>query len=68
MSNAPTIPPGSLPPIPPFWGTRTNWIVLMEFLRRDDDEDRSRGTEAIGYMLGFAQLTHKRGIDPCASK
>jgi len=34
--------------------------VLIEFLRHDDPEDRARGTEAIGYMLGFAQMTDTR--------
>jgi hypothetical protein len=60
MSNTPTIPPGSTPPIPPFWENEDDWIVLIEFLRRDDDEDRSRGTEAIGYMFAYSQMTDTR--------
>ena len=34
--------------------------MLIEFLPRDDDKDRARGTEAIGYMFAFAQLTNTR--------
>ena len=60
MSNAPTIPPTVPPPVPPFWGNEDDWIVLIEFLPRDDDKDRARGTEAIGYMFAFAQLTNTR--------
>jgi hypothetical protein len=57
MSNTPTIPPANAPPVPPFWKDEEDWIVLIEFLRRDDDEDRARGAEAIGYMLAYAQMT-----------
>jgi hypothetical protein len=60
MSNAPTIPPSGMPPIPPLWREESDWIVLIEFLRRDDDEDRARGTESIGYMFAFAQMTDTR--------
>ncbi len=34
--------------------------MLIEFLRSDDEEDRARGTEAIGHMLAFAQMTDTR--------
>jgi hypothetical protein len=54
------IPPGGMPPIPPHWREESDWIVLIEFLRRDDDEDRARGTESIGYMFAFSQLTDTR--------
>jgi hypothetical protein len=60
MSNTPTIPPGSTPPVPHFWSNEDDWIVLIEFLRRDDDEGRARGAESIGYLLGFAQMTDTR--------
>jgi hypothetical protein len=60
MSNTPTIPPGNTPPMPPFWGNEDDWLVVIEFLHRDDDEDRARGTEAIGYMFAFAQMTDTR--------
>jgi hypothetical protein len=60
MSNTPTIPPGSTPPVPPFWRHEDDWIVLIEFLRSDDKEDSARGAEAIGYMLAFAQMTDTR--------
>ncbi|WP_035348843.1 hypothetical protein [Edaphobacter aggregans] len=60
MSNTPTTPPGSTPPVPPFWNNEDDWIVLIEFLRRDDDEGRARGAESIGYMLGFARMTDTR--------
>ncbi len=46
--------------MPPFWRNEDDWIVVIEFLRRDDDEDRARGTEAIGYMFAFAQMTDTR--------
>jgi hypothetical protein len=51
---------GGMPPIPPHWREESDWIVLIEFLRRDDDEDRARGTESIGYMFAFAQMTDTR--------
>jgi hypothetical protein len=62
MSNTPTIPPDNTPPVPPFWKDEEDWIVLIEFLRRDDDEDRARGAEAIGYMLAYAQMTDTRMV------
>ena len=46
--------------MPPFWRNEEDWLVVIEFLRRDDEEDRARGTEAIGYMFAFAQLTNTR--------
>ncbi len=46
--------------MPPFWRNEEDWLVVIEFLRRDDDEDRARGTEAIGYMFAFAQMTDTR--------
>src|ERR1700679_4339676 len=60
MSNAPAIPPGGIPPIPPYWLEESDWIVLIEFLRQDDAEERVRGTEAIGYLFAFAQMTDTR--------
>ena len=60
MSNAPTTPPAGPPTVPPSWGNEDDWIVVIEFLRQDDAEDRARGTEAIGYMFAFAQMTDTR--------
>lgn len=42
------------------WLEETDWLVLIEFLRRDDEEDRARGAEAIGYMLAYARMTDTR--------
>jgi len=60
MSNTPTIPPDSLPPIPPYWRDESDWIVLIEFLRADDKEDRTERAQAIGYMLGYSRMTDTR--------
>lgn len=60
MSNTPTIPPDSTPPVPPYWSNEDDWIVLIEFLRNDDAEDRVRGAEAIGYMSAYSQMTNTR--------
>jgi hypothetical protein len=60
MSSTPIIPPGGMPPIPPHWHEESDWIVLIEFLREDDAEDRVRGTEAIGYMFAYSQMTDTR--------
>jgi hypothetical protein len=60
MSSTPIIPPGGMPPIPPHWREESDWIVLIEFLREDDAEDRVRGTEAIGYMFAYSQMTDTR--------
>jgi hypothetical protein len=60
MSSTPIIPPGDMPPIPPHWLEDSDWIVLIEFLRKDDIEDRVRGTEAIGYMFAYSQMTDTR--------
>ena len=46
--------------MPPFWRNEEDWLVVIELLRRDDEEDRARGTEAIGYMFAFAQMTDTR--------
>jgi hypothetical protein len=42
------------------WKHETDWLVLIEFLRTDDEEDRARGAEAIGYMFAYAQMTDTR--------
>lgn len=60
MSSTPTPPPGSTPPVRPYRQDEDDWIVLIEFLRRDDDEDRAGGTEAIGYLFAYAQMTDTR--------
>jgi hypothetical protein len=60
MSSTPIIPPGGLPPIPPYWREESDWIVLIEFLRKDDAEDRARGTEAIGHLFAYSQMTVTR--------
>jgi hypothetical protein len=60
MSSTPIIPPGGMPPIPPHWRGESDWVVLIEFLRKDDAEDRVRGTEAIGYMFAYSQMTDAR--------
>src|SRR5882757_8138936 len=60
MSSTPRIPPGSTPPVPPYWRNEDDWIVLIEFLSKDDEKDRERGAEAIGYMLAFSQMTDTR--------
>ena len=49
-----------MPPIPPHLREEIDWIVLIEFLRKDDTEDRVRGTEAIGYMFAYSQMTDTR--------
>ncbi len=56
----PTIPPQKTPSVLPYWRDEKDWIVLIEFLRSDDKEDRLRGAEAIGYMLAYARMTDTR--------
>ncbi|MDW5267413.1 MULTISPECIES: hypothetical protein [Acidobacteriaceae] len=60
MSSTPIPPPGSTPPVPPYWQDEDDWIVLIEFLRRDDPEDYARATESIGYLFAYAQMTDTR--------
>lgn len=60
MSNTPMIPPGSTPPVPPYWRNEEDCIVLIEFLPRDDDKDRARGADAIGCMLAYSRMTDTR--------
>jgi hypothetical protein len=60
MSSAPTNPPGGLPPIPPYWNDENDWIVLIEFLPKDDVEGRTEAADRIGYMLAYAQMTDTR--------
>lgn len=60
MSSVPTNPPGDMPPIPPYWNDENDWIVLIEFLPKDDVEDRTQAAERIGYMLAYAQMTDTR--------
>jgi hypothetical protein len=60
MSSVPTNPPGDMPPIPPYWNDEDDWIVLIEFLPKDDVEDRTQAAERIGYMLAYAQMTDTR--------
>ncbi len=42
------------------WKHEADWLVLIEFLRTDDEEDRARGAEAIGYMFAYAYRTDTR--------
>jgi hypothetical protein len=60
MSSVPTNPPGDMPPIPPYWNDERDWIVLIEFLPKDDVEDCTQAAERIGYMLAYAQMTDTR--------
>ncbi len=60
MSSTPTNPPGSLPPIPPYWIEEDDWIVLVTFLPRHRPDALARATEGIGYMLAYAQMTDTR--------
>lgn len=49
-----------MPPIPPHWLQENDWIVLIEFLPKDDIEDRTQAAERIGYMLAYEQMTATR--------
>src|ERR1700733_9148137 len=60
MSSVPTNPPGGVPPMPPYWNDEDDWIVLIEFLPKDDVKDRTQAAERIGYMLAYAQMTDTR--------
>lgn len=42
------------------WLKEADWLVLIEFLPRNDNRDRARGAEVIGYMLGYAFQTSTR--------
>jgi hypothetical protein len=33
---------------------------MIEFLRSDDEEDRARAAESIGYLFAYAQKTNTR--------
>src|SRR5271157_1723133 len=46
--------------IEPYWIGEPDWLCLSEFLPTDDDESRTIGAEAIGYLFGYAQLTDTR--------
>lgn len=59
-SSTPTNPPGGTPPVPIYWRNEDDWIVLIEFLPLYNAEDRARGTDAIGYMFAYAQMTDTR--------
>ncbi|WP_353071968.1 hypothetical protein [Tunturiibacter gelidiferens] len=48
MSSTPIIPPGGMPPIPPHWREESDWIVLIEFLPKNDVEDRTQAAERTG--------------------
>jgi hypothetical protein len=47
-------------PFTPYWLDEQDWLCIIEFLPRDDEEQRSYGAEAIGYLLGYAQMTDTR--------
>lgn len=46
--------------VEPYWLDEKNWHVFIEFLPEDNPDERARGTEAIGYLWGYAQLTKTR--------
>jgi hypothetical protein len=52
------------------WLEEIDWLVLIEFLPRYDEQDRESGAEAIGYMLTYARMTDTRMLslvgDPAA--
>ncbi len=68
MGNAPDIPPGNMPPVPPYWRNEQDWIAMIEFLCGDDEEVRASGAEAIGYMFAYAQMTNTRMLALVGSK
>ena len=47
-------------PFTPYWLDEKDWLCIIEFLPRDDDEQRASGAEVIGYLLGYAQMTDTR--------
>jgi hypothetical protein len=60
MASAANNPPANTPPIPPYWSNEEDWLVLIEFLPRYDADDHARGTDAIGYMFAYSQMTDTR--------
>jgi hypothetical protein len=47
-------------PFAPYWLDEKDWLCIIEFLPREDEEQRAYGAEAIGYLLGYAQMTDTR--------
>jgi hypothetical protein len=47
-------------PFTPYWLGEKDWLCIIEFLPRDDEEQRAYGAEVIGYLLGYAQMTDTR--------
>jgi hypothetical protein len=54
------MPPDDAIPFTPYWLDEKDWLCIIEFLPRDDEEQRATGAEAIGYLLGYAQMTDTR--------
>lgn len=48
--------------IEPYWQDEEDWLCTIEFLPRDDPQARGFGTEIIGYLFGYAQLTNTRTL------
>jgi hypothetical protein len=50
------IPPGFVP----YWLDETDWLCIIEYLPLDSEQERAYGAEAIGYLMGYAQMTNTR--------
>jgi len=48
--------------IEPYWQDEDDWLCTVEFLPSNDPEGRAFGTDIIGYLLGYAQLTNARAL------
>ena len=57
--------------IEPYWQDEDDWLCTIEFLPGDDPEGQQFGTNIVGYLVGYAQLTNTRALalvgDPDAS-
>ena len=57
--------------IEPYWQDEDDWLFTIEFLPGDDPEGQQFGTNIVGYLVGYAQLTNTRALalvgDPDAS-
>ena len=54
------MPPQDESPFTPYWLDEKDWLCIIEFLPRDDEEQRAYGAEVIGYLLGYSQMTDTR--------
>jgi hypothetical protein len=48
------------PSFAPYWLDEKDWLCIIEFLPQDDEVERARSAQVVGYFFAYAQMTDTR--------